>query len=40
MVFFITMFAYAQNTTTHILWDKINNKPIQYATIKTNRITR
>lgn len=37
MVFFITMFAYAQNTTTHILWDKINNKPIQYATIKTNK---
>ncbi len=36
IIFFITMFAYAQNTTTHILWDKINNEPIQYATIKTN----
>lgn len=36
IIFFINMFVYAQNTTTHILWDKINNEPIQYATIKTN----
>lgn len=36
IVFFITMALYAQNPTTHILWDKTNNEPIQYATIKTN----
>lgn len=36
IIFFITMLAYSQNPTTYILWDKINNEPIQHATIKTN----
>jgi len=36
IIFFITVLAYAQNPTNHILWDKVNNEPIQYATIKTN----
>lgn len=36
IIFFITVLAHAQNPTNHVLWDKVNNEPIQYATIKTN----
>lgn len=36
IIFFMTVLAYSQNSTNYILWDKVNNEPIQYATIKTN----
>ena len=33
---FSTIFVFAQNKTKKVLWNNIDNLPVQYATIKNN----
>lgn len=36
IIFFLNMIMYSQNKTIHLLWDKDNDEPVQYATIQTD----